>query len=352
MVAHEKRVTGASSTELPPADAMLQLTMGALVSQAISVIARLGVADVLAGGPQPVGEIAERVGAHSAALYRVLRALGDVGVVAELEDRQFALTPLGELLRSDVPGSLRGWATMVGMPFHRYPWTDLYESVQTGESAFDRVHGTKVFDYLAEHPEDAVIFDAAMTPISTNESVSLVEAYDFSRFSTIVDVGGGRGDLLAVILSANPHLQGVLFDVPTVAAGSHEDLSDAEVLDRCKVVSGDFFDSVPQGGDAYLLSAIIHDWSDDHAVEILSTCRAAMADNACMLLVEIVLPEGASPSMGKLADLEMLVMTAGGRQRTEAEHCALLGRAGLRLTRIVPSTGMVSLVEAVPDAPN
>jgi hypothetical protein len=331
---------------------MLQLTMGALVSQAISVIARLGVADVLAGGPQPVGEIAERVGAHSTALYRVLRALGDVGVVAELENRQFALTPLGELLRSDVPGSLRGWATMVGMPFHRYPWTDLYETVQTGESAFDRVHGTKVFDYLAEHPEDAVIFDAAMTPISTNESVSIVEAYDFSRFSTIIDVGGGRGDLLAVILSANPHLQGVLFDVPTVVADIYEELSDAEVLDRCKVVSGDFFDSVPQGGDAYLLSAIIHDWSDDQAVEILNTCRAAMADNACMLLAETVLPEGASPSMGKLADLEMLVMTAGGRQRTEAEHRALLGRAGLRLTRIVPSTGMVSLVEAVPDSPN
>jgi hypothetical protein len=140
----------APPTEQPPAVAMLQLTMGALVSQAVSVIARLGVADVLAAGPQPVEQIAQRVGAHRSALYRVLRALGDVGVVAELENRQFALTPLSELLRSDVPGSLRGWATMVGMPFHRYPWTDLYETVLTGESAFDRVHGTKVFDYLAE----------------------------------------------------------------------------------------------------------------------------------------------------------------------------------------------------------
>ncbi|HZE02669.1 MAG TPA: methyltransferase [Pseudonocardiaceae bacterium] len=340
----------ASPTQQPPAVAMLQLTMGALVSQAVSVIARLGVADVLAAGPQPVEQIAQRVGAHPSALYRVLRALGDVGVVAELQGRQFALTPLSELLRSDVPGSLRGWATMVGMPFHRYPWTDLYETVLTGESAFDRVHGTKVFDYLAEHPEDAAVFDAAMTSISTNESVSIARAYDFSRFSTIVDVGGGRGGLLAAILSANPHLQGVLFDVPTVVAGIDDELAAAEVVGRCKVVSGDFFDSVPDGADAYLLSAIIHDWDDDQAVQILRSCRAAMADTACMLLAEIVLPEGPEPSMGKLADLEMLVMTAGGRQRTEAEHRALLGQAGLRLTRTIPSTSIVSLVEAVPDS--
>ncbi len=342
----------APPTQQPPAVTMLQLTMGALVSQAVSVIARLGVADVLAAGPQPVEQIAQRVGAHRSALYRVLRALGDVGVVAELENRQFALTPLSELLRSDVPGSLRGWATMVGMPFHRYPWTDLYETVLTGESAFDRVHGTKVFDYLAEHPEDAAIFDAAMTSISTNESVSIAKAYDFSRFNTIVDVGGGRGGLLAAILSANPHLQGVLFDVPTVVAGIDDELAAAEVVGRCQVVSGDFFDSVPDGADAYLLSAIIHDWDDDQAVRILRTCRAAMTDRACVLLAEIVLPDGPAPSLGKLADLEMLVMTAGGRQRTEAELRALLGQAGLRLTRTIPSASMVSLVEAVPDSPS
>jgi hypothetical protein len=241
---------------------------------------------------------------------------------------------------------------MVGMPFHRYPWTDLYETVLTGESAFDRVHGTKVFDYLAEHPEDAAVFDAAMTSISTNESVSIAKAYNFSRFNTIVDVGGGRGGLLAAILSANPHLQGVLFDVPTVVAGAEEELYGAEVVDRYKVVSGDFFDSVPDGADAYLLSAIIHDWDDDQAVQILRTCRAAMDDTACVLLAEIVLPDGPAPSMGKLADLEMLVMTAGGRQRTEVEHRELLARAGLRLTRIIPSTSMVSLVEAVPDSPS
>lgn len=340
----------AAPAEPSPAVAMRQLTLGALVSQAISVIARLGVADALAAGPRPVEEIADLVGAHGPALYRVLRALGDVGVVDELEDRHFTLTPLGELLRSDVPGSQRGWATMIGMPFHRYPWTDLYETVRTGESAFDRVHGKEIFDYLAEHPEDAAVFDAAMSSISTSVTASIVEAYDFSRFGTIVDVGGGRGGLLGAILSANPQLHGVLFDARTVVADADGELSGAEVMDRCKVISGDFFDAVPAGGDAYLLSNVIHDWDDDRAVEILRRCRAAMPDTACVLLAETVLPEGRQPSMAKLADLQMLVMSAGGRQRTEAEYRTLFDRAELRLTRVVPSSGMVSLVEAVPDS--
>ncbi|MGH3787659.1 MAG: methyltransferase [Pseudonocardiaceae bacterium] len=342
----------AGSSADPPAVTVLQLTQGALVSQAIGVFARLGVADVLAAGPRDAQQIAELVGADGSALYRLLRALGDVKIVDELKNRHFALTPLGEVLRSDVPGSLRGWATMVGMPFHRYAWTDLYETIRTGESAFDRVHGTEVFDYLAEHPEDAEIFDAAMTSFSTSETASIVNAYDFARFNTVVDVGGGRGGLLSAILAANPTVQGVLFDLPTVVAGADDEIAGAEAVDRCKVVSGDFFDSVPEGGDAYLLSNVIHDWDDDRAVQILSRCRAAMADTACVLLAEFVLAEGASPSVAKLVDLEMLVMTAGGRQRTEAEYRALFGRAGLRLTRVVPGTGKVSLVEAVPDSPS
>ncbi|MGH3720770.1 MAG: methyltransferase [Pseudonocardiaceae bacterium] len=333
------------ASQPPSAVTMHGLLAGALVAQAISVIARFGVADVLAEGTAQVEEIARRVGAHGPTLYRVLRPLGDVGVVAELEDRHFALTPLSEVLRSDVPGSLRGWATLLGMPLHRDPWTGLYETVRTGESAFHRVHGTEPFDYFAEHPEDAAVFDAAMTSVSTSQVAGIITAYDFSRLRTVVDVGGGRGGLLAAILSVNPHLQGVLFDRPAVVAG-------AEIIDRCTVVGGDFFDSVPEGGDVYLLSNVIHDWDDDHAVEILSACRASMADTACLLIAEIVLLEGAAPSMRKLVDVEMLVMTSGGRQRTEAEHRALLGRAGLRLARVVPTTSMASLVEAVPDSLN
>jgi hypothetical protein len=185
-------------------------------------------------------------------LYRLLRALGDVGVVTEVESRLFALTPLGELLRSDVPGSLRGMMTVIGLPFHRNPWTDLYETIQTGESAFDRVYGMEIFQYLAEHPEDAAFFETEISSVSTALAVSVVHA---------------------AILAANPHLQGVLFDKPTVVVGAEEVFSSAQVLDRCKVVSGDFFDSVPEGGDAYLLSNVIHNWDDDHAVQILGQCR-------------------------------------------------------------------------------
>jgi DNA-binding transcriptional ArsR family regulator len=350
MTVEETSVVAAAPAQLPLAAMMGQLIRGTYVSQAISVMARLGVADVLADGPQEVAEIARRVGAHESALYRVLRALGDVGVVTELDDRSFALTPLGALLRSDVPGSLRGWATMVGMPFHRHSWTDLYETVRTGEPAFDRVYGTQFFDYLAEHPEDAAIFDTAMAVVSTREAASIIGAYDFGRLGTIVDVGGGRGGLLAAILSAHPHLRGVLFDTPTVVSGAHGELSRAGVSNRCRVVSGDFFDSVPEGGDAYLLSNVIHNWDDDQAVTILRTCRAAMADTACLLIAETVLPQGRQPSPAKLTDVQMLVLITGGCQRTEAEFRALLDRAGLRLVRIVPDSGRFDLVEAVPQA--
>ena len=348
MTADETPVVAAAPAELPPAATMLQLVLGNCISQAVCVIARLGVADVLADGPRPVAEIAQRVGAHDSALYRVLRTLGDVGVVAELEDRWFALTPLGAMLRSDVPGSLRGWATMLSMPFQRHVWTDLYETLRTVESAFERVHGTQFFDYLAEHPEDAAVYCDFRTAISRGEAVGIIRAYDFSRFSMIVDVGGGQGGLLAPILSANPHLRGVLFDTPTVVAGADGELSRAGVTNRCRVIGGDFFNSVPEGGDVYLLGNVIHSWSDDQVVKILSTCRAAMADTACLLLAEVVLPDGRQPYPGKFADLQMLVLTSGGRQRTEAEHRTLLDRAGFGLARTVPTSGNISIVEAVP----
>jgi O-methyltransferase domain len=352
MAVEETPVPADSSTEPPPAVALHQLARGTLVAQAISVFARLGVADALATGLRDAEEIAELVGAHGPTLYRLLRALGDVGVVAELENRRFALTQFGEMLRSDVPGSLRDYATVIGLPFYRDPWTDLYESIQTGESAFDRVHGAKFFDYLAEHPDDAAVFDRAMAWVSTTLAVSIVQTYDFTPFNTMVDVGGGRGGLLTAILAANPHIQGVLFDKPAVVAGVEEEISSAQIVDRCKVVSGDFFDYVPEGGDAYLLGNVIHNWDDDHAVQILGRCRAAMPNTGCVLLAEFILPEGAVPSMAKLADLGMLIMTSGGRERTEAEYRTLFDRAGLRLTRIVPSTGLISFVEAIPASPS
>lgn len=298
------------------ASAMIRLVVGAYAAQAICVAARLGVADVLATGPQPVDVIARRVGAHESALYRLLRALGDVDVVAELDDRSFALTPLGEILRSDVPGSLRAWATLIGMPFWHRSWSELYDGVRTGEVPFDRVNGADFFSYLAENPDDANTFESGFSAMYTYRNI--FGTYDLRRFNTIVDVDADSGDVLADILSANPHLRGVPFDAPAAE------------------------------GDVYLLSGMLHGASDDEAVKILGACRAAMPSTACLLIAETVLPDGGRPSVGKLMDLQMLVFTADGRFRTESEFRTLLDQAGFRVVRIVPSSDMVSLVEAVP----
>jgi len=291
-----------------------------MVTQAVSVVARLGVADALAGGPKSCEDIAASVDADAPTLYRLLRAVADRGVVIHLDDDRFELTPVGELLRTDVHGSLRAWATMAGLPFHRDAWTDLYASVRTGEPAFARLHGTDLFGYLAGHPDDAAVFDAAMTSLSLSMLAGIVHAYDFGRFSTVVDVGGGRGGLLCAILLANPHLRGVLFDTPSVSAQARQTVERAGVADRCDIAAGDFFSAVPS---------------------------VAMGGGR-LLIVEGVLPDGAAISVAKLVDLEMLVLTPGGRQRTGADFERLLGDAGLRATKVVAATMDVpaSYVEA------
>lgn len=334
----------------PSAAALMRLVIGGYTAQAVCVMARLGVADVLADGPQPVALIARRVGAHDRALYRVLRALVDASVVTELDHWQFALTPLGELLRSDVPGSLRAWAAMVGMPFWHRTWSELYEVARTGEPSFERANGANFFEHLSGNPDDADAFAAGMGSLYTYRSV--IGPYDLSRFSTIVDVGGGDGAVLAGILSANPHLQGVLFDTPDAVAGAAIELSRAGVGDRCRVVGGDVLSSLPEGADLYLLSGMIHHETDDQAVKILTACRAAMADNSCLLIAETVLPDGNRPTIGKFMDLQMLVFTADGHFRTEAEIRSLLDQAGFRWVRIVQSSELVSLVEAAPQSPS
>jgi DNA-binding transcriptional ArsR family regulator len=232
----------AAAADGPPLSAVLfQMTTGTMVSQAVSVAARLGVADVLADGPRSVEEIAESVDADPSTLYRLLRAVADLGLFTELDDRHFELAPLGVLLRDEVEGSLRGWATMVGMPFARESWTDLYMSVKTGEPAFQRVDGEDLFSYLAKHPDDAAIFNEAMRFVSTAVLTGLVEAYDFSRFPTIVDVGGGTGALLAAILQANPETRGVLADRPDVLSSAAPVLRAAAITDRVETVASDFF---------------------------------------------------------------------------------------------------------------
>jgi O-methyltransferase domain/IclR helix-turn-helix domain len=325
---------------------MYELTTGAWVSQAIYVAAGIGVADRLAAGPRPVTEIAEETGTHAPTLYRLLRALADIGVFAELDGRRFALTGLGELLRGDVPGSMRSWAMMLGRPFHLRVWADLAESLRSGEPAFERVHGQSGFEYLRDHPEDGQVLNEAMTAASAQFIAPVVDSYDFGVFKTVVDVGGGQGALLAAVLAANPGVHGVLFDQPHVISGAGRPLEDAGVADRCERVGGDFFDSVPTG-DAYLLSNVLHDWDDERCAAILASVREAMNDDGRVLLGEAVLPDAVAPHPAKWIDLEMLVM-GGGRQRTEREYRELFHEAGLRLTRVIPTHVMFDLVEAEP----
>jgi hypothetical protein len=325
---------------------LLGLLMGAFVSQATCTLARLGVADAIGDGAARVDDIAVTVGAHGPSLYRLLRTLGDFGVVTELPDRRFALGRLGRLLRSDVPGSLCGLAVHFGSEFHRAAWSALPYSVATGEPAFDKVHGAPQFEYYRDHANEAAIFDAAMTSVAAG-IYRTVTAYDFGRFDTVIDIGGGNGACLAAILTAYPTVRGVLFDLPDVVGRSGPVLAAAGVADRCETAGGSFFDAVPTGADVYVLTAVVHDWDDANAVRILRNCRAAMGPDARLVLGEPVLPDGPEPSIGKLLDLETLVGTTG-RQRTEREFRDLLGAAGLRLTAILRSGGPDCLIEAVP----
>jgi hypothetical protein len=332
--------------DAPAAIELSRLVRAGRVAQAIAVAARLGVADHLTAGPRAADELAAATGAHRDALYRLLRLLSDAGVFAELASRRFALTPLGRLLCSDDEDSMRGLAMMVEGPCMRDACTHLHHAVTTGHPAFDRAHGTPLFAYLGEHPDDAAVFDSAMVGVCRQLVAPILDAYDFSRFRTVVDVGGGSGALLAMILARNPGARGILYELPAVAARAGALLADAGVADRCEVATGDFFDSVPAGGDAYVLTRVVHDWDDRAALQILESCRRAMGADARLVLGEAVLPDGPERSIAKLMDVEMLMI--GGRERTGAEYRELLARAGLRMTRVVPGAGGHSVVEAVP----
>ncbi|HVF01819.1 MAG TPA: methyltransferase [Rubrobacteraceae bacterium] len=336
-----------TAEELSLRDTLWRITNGYQVSQTIHVVATLGIADLLTDGPRSADELAEATEAHAPALYRVLRALASIGVFVEQGDGCFALTPLAEYLRTDVPGSLRSWAMLIGRPCHFTSWGHLMHSVKTGEPAFPEVYGTTAWEYRATHPEESEIFDAAMTGLSLAEAEAVVRSYDFSGTGALVDVGGGKGTLLAAILAANPALRGILFDQPHVVADAKDLLERAGVADRCEVVSGSFFEAVPEGADAYLLKSIIHDWDDAAAIEILRKCRAAMADTARLLLVERGIRPANESDPAKFIDLMMLVML-GGRERTAEEYERLYPEAGFKLTNIIPTGSLLDIIEGVP----
>jgi len=317
---------------------------GSWITQGIYVAAELGIADLLAEGPRSAEELAEQTNTHSGALYRVLRALAGVGVFAQDLQRRFLLTSLSELLRSDVPDSQRSFSIMMGAEFYE-TWGMLLHSVRTGEQGFYKRFGRPFFQYMTEHPERHSIYDAAMAGVHGPETEPMLDAYDFSIFQSVVDVGGGNGLVLAAILSRHLAVQGILFDLPPVAERARATITSLGLSGRCQIVGGDFFSSVPTGVDAYILRHIIHDWEDNEAVAILRNCREAMNPNGKVLVVETVIPPGNEPCFGKWLDLMMLLV--GGCERTEEEYNHLFSEAGLKLERIVPTASEVSVIEGV-----
>ena len=329
--------------EPTPHDQMARMITGYWVSQMVYVAAKLRIPDRLADGPKAAEELAQATGTHARSLYRLLRALASLGVFTEGGDHQFSPTPLADALRSDVPGSQWAMAIMMGEEQYRC-WGDLLESVRTGQTAFQRLYGKPIFEYLAEHPEQARIFDAAMTGIHGPETQAMLDAYDFSGIGVLADIGGGNGSTLVGILERHPEMRGILFDLPGVTEGAGAGIRAAGLQGRCEVVGGSFFEAVPGGADAYLLRHIIHDWDDERATTILRSVRRAMGEGARLLVVEGVIPPGDEPSFVKLLDLTMLV-APGGLERTEAEYRRLYEVAGLRLTRIVTTAADVSVIE-------
>lgn len=330
----------------PLPEVMLQMITGAWVAQAVYVAAKLGLADRLVDGPRRTEDLAVATGSHPPSLARLLRALASVGVFTEIAPATFALTPLADLLRSDTPDSLRALAIVDNEELYQ-AWGDLLGSIRTGQPAFERHFGMPVFAYFAAHPEVDRVFNEAMTSYTGRLAEAVPAVYDFSAFRTIVDVGGSYGTLLAAILQCTPGARGVLFDQPHVIAAAEAHLAAVGVTERCTTVGGDFFTAVPAGGDAYLLSQVLHDWDDERAATILRQCRRVMPAHGKLLIVEIVIPPGDAPSFGKWLDLHMLAIP-GGRERTAEEYATLLNDAGFAFTRAVPTLPGPSVVEAVP----
>ncbi|WP_224369576.1 acetylserotonin O-methyltransferase [Hyalangium versicolor] len=327
-----------------PAQLLVDLGFGFILSGALAAATELGVADRLVQGPKSPALLAEELGADADALFRVLRLLASAGVFTEDSEGRFSLTPSSELLRSQVPGSLRDAVLMLTQKIFWAPTGELAETVRTGRTPFDRIFGKPFFDYLASNASAGATFHRGMSSLSELENGPIARSYDFTPFQTLVDVGGGHGGFLIQALQSTPKLRGVLFDHAHVLAESR--ITSAGLSARCEHVTGDFFQSVPVGADAYVLKRILHDWSDEVCVNILRNCRNAMAETGRVLIVDTVIPPGDAPHGGKVLDVMMLA-SLPGRERTEAEFHKLLAQAGLRLSRVIPTPTAMSITEAV-----
>jgi len=332
-------------TDIPPQAQLGQMITGYWTSQAIYAAAKFAIADLLIDGGKSVDELANDTGTEPDLLYRLLRALASVGIFAEEDGRRFSLTPLAEPLRSDVAGSQRSLALMMGDDQYR-AWGNLADTVQTGDNAYEKIFGKPIFDHLAEQAEKARIFDDAMTGIHGRETGAILDAYDFSGVEVIADIGGGNGSKITAILQKYPDMRGILFDLPHVIERARPNIEAAGLTDRCQLVDGDFFNAVPSGADAYVMRHIIHDWDDEKSLTILRNCHAVMSPGNKLLLVESVIPPGNDPFMGKFLDLTMMLIP-GGKERTEDEYRELYDTAGYDLVRIVPTRTDVSVVEGV-----
>ncbi len=331
--------------ELTPAARLMQFMSASAVARSIQVAAKLGLADLIGPQPRSVEELARDSGTHAPSLYRMLRALAGVGIFTETEDRRFALTPMGECLKS-------GERSLRPMILWRYSLAQVSEnllySVQTGRSAFEKVHGVPAFDYYAAHPEEAEVFNAAMRALGTQLVRSVLPAYDFSGVRRLVDVGGGSGALTVALLEEQPALAATLVELPFAVGMARSELSARGLSARCELVAQDALEAVPGGGDLYVLSNILHEWDDAAAQKMLENCRCAMASGGKVLVVEMLIPPGNGFSPSKYQDLVELVMTGRGRERTEPEMRALLEAAGLQVARILPTSGSLQLIEATP----
>jgi O-methyltransferase domain/Dimerisation domain len=336
----------ANKTSTPPPHVQLiEMATAHWISRIVYVAAKLSLADHLAAGAKSADELAGPTETHAPSLYRLMRTLAHLGLLSEDAGQRFVLTPLGEALKKNAPGSARATILTLAGDWCANGFGELLYSVQTGKSGVEKYLGMPVFDWFGQNPEMAALFSETMVGFHGAEPAAVAAAYDFSKMKTIVDVGGATGNLLTTVLGRAPGARGILYDLPHVVRDAPALIQSRGLTDRVTIEAGSFFERVPGGGDAYLLSHVIHDWSEAQCLTILGHCRRAMNPGGRLLLIEMVLPPGNAPHPGKLLDMMMLV-GPGGRERTEQEYGTLLEKAGFRLTRVVPTQSTVSVIEA------
>ncbi len=331
------------SNELPPAANLMKFIVGKWISKPIYAAAELNIADILDRGPKSIDDLAKECHAHAPSLYRMMRALASVGIFAEMDDKEFKLTPMAECLKKD---AMRSIALLFNSDFSDKAWGYFLDSVKTGDTAFEKAHGLPVSDWLENNPKAAEIFNQANAVKAVSSHRAIVDVYDFSGINTLTDIGGGLGALMAEILNANPLMNGIVAETPSVVEKTKEFIQGKGLGMCCQTIECDFFKEIPLGGDACLMSHILHDWNSKQCKIILKNCHKAMKPGAKLLIVEMVIPPGNQPSIAKLLDLEMLV-TTGGCERTENEFKLLLESSGFKMSRIIPTKESISIIEGI-----